>query len=153
MVNAAWMKSKIDEVREAIGRDVTFYTSAETACPLCTASGYLDPQSGGSYYYMCPTCSGSGYTSTVEATVVNARVHWNNDELRTATPGGKYYVGEATLGIDIPYLDLAERTQNESGKVVVDGHDMQITKIVPVGAPIINRYRIILRNMGDRPTT
>lgn len=152
MVNAAWMKSKIDEVREAIGRNVTFYTSTNAVCPLCAASGYLDPLSGQSYYYQCPTCTGSGYTETVEATIVLARVHWNNDELRTATPGGKYYVGEATLGIDIPYLSLAERTQNEAGKVVVDGHDMQISKILPVGAPIINRYRVVLKNMGDRPS-
>jgi hypothetical protein len=150
-VNAAAMKAKIDAVREAIGRDVTFYHSSNTACPLCTASGYLNPL-GGSYYYQCPTCSGSGYTETTTSTVVNARIHWNNDEFRTATPGGKFYVGEATLGIDPSYLDLAERTQTESGKVVVDGHDMQIQKIVPVGAPIINRYRLVLRNMGDRPS-
>lgn len=151
MVNAAAMKSRIDAARQEIGRDVTFHTILGIACPLCTASGYLNPLSGDSYYYQCPTCSGQGYTNVTEATVVKARIHWTNDELRTASSVGKYYVGDCTLGVDIPYRELAERTQNESGKVVVDGHDMQIQKIIPVGAPIINRYRLVMKNMGDRP--
>lgn len=146
------MKARIDAVREEIGRDVTFYTSRHTVCPLCTASGYLDPLSGASYFYQCPICSGNGYTDTTDATIVRARIHWTNDEFRTATPGGKFFVGDCTLGIDIKWKELAENTQNEAGKVVVDGHDMQIARIVPVGAPIINRYRLLMKNMGDRPS-
>lgn len=153
MVNAAGMKARIDAVRDDIGRDVTFHTSAHSACPRCTASGYLNPLSGSSYDYQCPVCTGNGYLATTTATIVKARVHWMNDEYITATPGGKYFLGDCNLGIDIKYRTLVETTQNEAGKVVVDGHDMQITKIIPVGAPIINRYRVVLTGMGKRPTT
>jgi hypothetical protein len=85
------------------------------------------------------------------ANEVLARVHWVNDEAITATPGGKYFMGEATLTINIDDLEIAEQCQSESGKVYVDNHHMQITKIIPMGAPDINRYRVILKNMGDRP--
>jgi len=81
---------------------------------------------------------------------VLARVHWVNDEAITATPGGKYYLGQATLTINIDDLETAQRTESEGGKVVIDDHNMQITKIIPMGAPDINRYRVICNGMGDR---
>jgi hypothetical protein len=83
--------------------------------------------------------------------VVLARVHWTNDEAIDTTPGGKYFVGDATATFDPSYRELAENTQVEEGKVVVDGHDMQIIKIIPLGAPEPNRYRVVLKNKGERP--
>lgn len=84
-------------------------------------------------------------------TPVLARIHWSNDEQITATPAGKYYVGDAYIHIQPEYLELAEAAQSERGKVVIDNHNMQITKIIPQGAPTINRYKLILKGMGDRP--
>lgn len=146
------IKRIIDDVRAEIGRNVTFYTQNLTACPLCLANNLYDPIGDVSFNVVCPICAGSYWINTATPTTVLARVHWVSDEARTATPGGKYFVGEATLTIDPMYLDLAEACQNEGGKVVVDSHDMSITKIIPFGGPAINRYRIILKNMGDRPT-
>ena len=152
VISSEAIKAIIDNVREEIGRNVTFYTENLTACSLCVASGYYDPIGDTTFYTVCPICDGAYWINSALATDVLARVHWVNDEAITATPGGKYYIGEATLTVDPSYLDLAEACQRESGKVVVDSHDMQITKIIPMGAPTINRYRIILKNMGDRPT-
>lgn len=150
-VNREWIKKQIDSARVSIGRDVTFYTTTQTSCYLCVASGYYDPVNDTSYYIVCPVCKGNYWLETVSPNVVLARVHWVNDEAIRATPGGKYFTGEATVTIDKDYLSLAQQCQSESGKVVVDDHDMQITKIIPFGAPDITRYRVILRNMGDRP--
>jgi hypothetical protein len=151
VVSKEFIKRTIDSVRDEIGRNVTFYTVDRTDCSLCIASGYYDSVKDNSFYTLCPVCAGAYWITAAVGHEVLARVHWVNDEAITATPGGKYYIGEATLTIDTPYLSLAEACQNESGKVVVDSHDMMITKIIPFGAPEINRYRIILKNMGDRP--
>jgi len=60
-------------------------------------------------------------------------------------------MGDATVTVDPSYRLIAEAAQNETGRVEVDGHDMQITKIIPLGAPEPNRYRVVLKNMGERP--
>jgi hypothetical protein len=85
------------------------------------------------------------------STEVLARVHWTNDEQITATPGGKHYLGQCYIHIVPEYLALAESAQVDKGTVVVDGHTMSISKILPMGAPEINRYRLILIGDGNRP--
>lgn len=146
-----FLKAQIDAVREAIGRNVYFYTTVSGDCSICAPSGLFDPLNNNSYYVTCPECQGAYWVKTLVSNEILARVHWVSDEAITATPGGKYFLGEATVTIDTKYLGIAEQTQAESQKVVVDNHDMQITKIIPMGAPGLNRYRVILKNMGDRP--
>lgn len=150
-VNKAFIKVQIDSVRQTIGRTVTVYTQHLSACTLCAASGYLDTFSNTSWYVTCPICSGSYWLNTATATEVLARVHWVSNEGITATPGGKYYLGDAQITVDPSYTELLEAAQNQAGKVVVDGQDFQILKINPLGAPEINRVRAILKGMGDRP--
>lgn len=146
------IKGHIDDVRNnVLGRNVDFYRPIRSACSLCAASGYYNPNSDGTYFSNCPVCSGTYWISALEQNTIIARVHWVNDEAMEVTPGGKFFTGEATATIDPAYLDLAESVQNNEGKVVVDGHDMEIVRIIPMGAPEINRYRVVLRNMGDRP--
>ena len=151
-VDRAWIKQQIDSVRESIGRNVIFYTVSKSACPLCVTGNLYDVVNDNSFNTVCPTCKGTYWLEAAVANEVLARVHWVNDEAITATPGGKYYIGEATVTVDESYLSLAEQCQAESGKVLVDGHSMQITRIIPFGAPEITRYRVVLKNMGDRPT-
>ncbi len=150
-INREAIKETIDSVRENIGRNVTFYTVEKSACPLCVTNNLYDAVEDVSFNIMCPICKGKYWLEQAVGTEVLARVHWVNDEAVTATPGGKYYLGEATLTINIADIEIAEQTQSESGLVKVDGHNMSITKIIPMGAPDINRYRVILKNMGDRP--
>ena len=150
-INRDWIKSQIDSVRDSIGRNVIFYTTSKSACPICVSANLYDAASDTSFNVICPQCKGAYWLLTAVANEILARVHWVNDEAITATPGGKYYIGDATVTVDEIYLDLIQACQSESGKVSVDGHDMQITRIIPFGAPAISRYRVVLRNMGDRP--
>ena len=152
MISGDAIRHDIDQLREGIGRDIYFYTSNQTECYLCVASGYYDTLSDNSYYTTCPVCSGSYYTNSSTITTVNARIRWTNDEAITATPAGKYFAGDATAHIEPEYLSLAEAAQSESGKVVVDGHNMRINKIIPLGTITTNRIRLILVNSGERPT-
>jgi len=131
---------------------VTFYYSNQTACSLCDTNNLYDAIKDISFNVLCPICKGTYCLDNAVAVEVLARVHWVNDEAITATPGGKYYLGQATLTINIDDLETAQKAQSESGKVVIDDHDMQITKIIPMGFDI-NRYRVICNNMGDRQTS
>ena len=151
-INREWVKRQIDSTRESIGRNVSFFTATRTACTLCAPSGYYNSAMDSTIYFNCPVCSGTYWLNSLAETVVLARVHWTNDEAIDTTPGGKFFIGDATVTVDPSYRVLAEDTQNESGKVVVDGHDMQIIKIIPLGAPEPNRYRVVLKNQGERPS-
>lgn len=150
-VNTAYIKAQIDSARTSIGRTVTIYTPKLSACVECVASGFYDPVSDTSYYVTCPTCNGLYWLAQMDATDVLARVHWVSNEGIAVTPGGKYFLGEAQITVDPSYLTLLEDAQSDSGKVVIDGQDMSITKINPLGAPEVNRVRAILKSMGGRP--
>lgn len=150
-VDSDWIKDQIDAVREEIGRTISVYYSNHTACTLCAASGYYDPISDTSWYVVCPICHGSYWLNSVDRRDINARVHWVSNEGITATPGGKYFLGDAQITVDPSEHEWLVRAQGESGKVVVDGQDMQILRIPPLGAPTVNRIRAILRSMGARP--
>lgn len=150
-INKSFIKAQIDAVRDTIGRNVTVYTQFPTACPICVASGYFDSVNNNSWYVTCPQCSGDYWLSTTTTTEVLARVHWVSNEGITMTPGGKYFLGDAQITVDPEHWDLLQSAQKDSGKVVVDGQDMEIVRINPLGAPEINRIRAILKSMGDRP--
>lgn len=150
-VRKPFIKSVIDQARREIGRNVTVFTPTLSACPLCVASGYYDAVGDSTYYTVCPTCNGQYWLHTTDETEILARVHWVGNEAISATPGGKYFVGDAQVTVDPMYYDVFRAANNEAGKVVVDGQDMQIMQIRPMGAPEINRYRIVLRGMGNRP--
>ena len=151
MVDADWVQGRIDEVREEIGRTIVFHKPIITPCPLCTASGYYDALNDTTLYFTCPTCDGQFYMPTTEDIEVLARIHWTVDEQITATPGGKYYIEDCYAHVNPEYLSTIEATQSEKGSVTVDGRTMSIQKVIPQGAPTINRYRLILRGTGGRP--
>lgn len=149
---ADYIKTQIDATRDVIGRDIDVYTKHLSACPLCTASGYYDPVGDISFYTVCPVCSGTFWLNVPTKTPVLARVHWVGNEAITATPGGKYFMGDAQATIDPSYHSLFVSAQNEGGKVVIDGQEMDIVQIRPMGVATINRYRIILKGTGNRPS-
>lgn len=150
-IDSDWIKSTIDSVRGEIGRNITFHKPVITPCPLCVASGYYDALNDTTLYFTCPTCGGDYYMPTTEDIEVLARIHWITDEQITASPGGKYYVEDCYAHVEPQYLPLIEAVQSEKGSVTVDGRTMSITKVLPQGAPTINRYRLILRGTGGRP--
>lgn len=150
-ISSDYIKAKIDAVRQQIGRDVTFYTLLSTLCEDCVASGFYDPVSDSSWNIVCPVCIGTGWSDSVEETVVLARVHWAGDERITMSPGGKYYLGDATVTIDPEFHGLAQQAMRDSGAILVDGKKMQIQSINPIGAPTVNRIRLICKSMGLKP--
>ena len=152
-VNVPFIKAAIDSVREEIGRYVTVYYPSEDACSICSASGYLDPVSNTSWYIHCPECAGLYWTRYTASEEILARVHWAGNEAITATQGGKYWVGDATITVDPSHHEILQRAQSEQGKVVVDDQDMEIVRINPLGAPEINRIRAILKAFGGKPNS
>lgn len=138
MITSDGVKAKIDAAREKIGRDVTFYTPIAGQNTDFTASGYYDPMSY------------TGFNPTLETTVVKARVHWTDDERITATPGGKFFVGDCTLGIDPAYRELAEKAMLDESKIVVDGKDVIVIGIDPKGVMETNRLRLICKTVGSK---
>ncbi len=151
MIDKDFLKAQIDFMRDEIGRTVTIYTTSLGACTICSASGFLDTTSDTSWFITCPECRGSYWIPTDVPTEILARVHWVSNEGVTVTPGGKYYLGDAHITVDPSYRELLEQAQTDLGKVLVDGQEMKITRINPLGAPEINRVRAILTSTGRRP--
>lgn len=151
MISPDFIKSRIDIVRENIGRNVTVYYPNTSSCLECVASGYYDPSTDTSFNIVCPQCHGAFWLNSVDSIDILARIHWVSNEGITATPGGKYFLGDAHITVDPENTTYLRQAQNEAGKVVVDGQDMQIIRINPMGAPTINRVRAILKGMGNRP--
>lgn len=135
-IDALGIKSIIDTVRERIGRNIIFHVPNAHA----DLTGLYNP------------ISDTRYQMTTTDHTVLARIHWTNDEAITASPGGKFFHGDGYVVIDPSYLSIAQGAQQEGGSVTVDGREMTISKIIPVGAPTINRYRLILTGVGQRPT-
>lgn len=144
------VREKIDAAREQIGRNVIIKIPALTECSICVVSGYYDTISDKSIFFTCPECAGAYWKKGFTDNIVLARVHWTSNEGITATPGGKYFSGDAYMHVVPEYHQLLQEAQ-EGGKVVVDGQEMSILRINPEGAPVTNRYKVILRGVGDRP--
>ena len=144
------IRDKIDQAREEIGRNVSIYTPTRNACVRCTASGFYDTTSDKSVFFTCPECRGFFWKQEFTETIILARVHWTSNEAIAVTPGGKYFSGDAYIHV-VPEYHLLLQTAQNGGKVVVDGQEMSIIRINPVGAPVINRYKAILRGVGNQP--
>jgi hypothetical protein len=144
------IRNQIDAAREQIGRNVIVYIPSLTECTLCIASGYYDSLSDRSIFFTCPECKGSFWKKGYSENIILARVHWTSNEAIGVTPGGKYFSGEAYIHVQPEYHSLLQEAQ-DGGKVSVDGQDMAILRINPEGAPEVNRYKIILKGVGERP--
>lgn len=145
------IKKDIDKLRDGIGRIILFYTPTRNPCSICTLGGYYDALSDKSTYIKCPECKGEFWRNDLEEHEVLARVHWTTNEAINITPGGKYFTGDAYAHVDPSYHSIIQDAQENGGKVVIDGQEMTITRIVPEGVTFINRYKVILIGTGKRP--
>jgi hypothetical protein len=150
MVDTDFIREQIDNVREQIGRDVSIFVPARSACVRCTVSGFYDSLTDKSDFFTCPECKGSFWKNGFSETAILARVHWTDNEAIAVTPGGKYYSGDAYIHVEPEYHALLQTAQN-GGKVIIDGQEMSIIRINPEGAPVINRYKAILKGVGNQP--
>jgi len=149
-VDSGYILDAINSVRDQIGRPVDIYTAVRSACSICTASGFYDSFTDHSVYFKCPECQGTFWKRAMSATTITARVHWTSNEGITATPGGKFFSGDAYIHVGPQYHALLQDSQN-GGKVVVDGQEMHVIRINPEGVPVVNRYKAILKGAGSSP--
>lgn len=129
----------IDQIRGAIGRDVTFMQQVgQTAC---TASGCtLDPITGLSTNSFCTVCSGNYYIPTYSGAVVSGHITWKGAEELGWVSGGTLMEGDCT--VQIKYTDTVDSMLLATSYVVVDNRVMEIIKVIPRGVPSVNRVII-----------
>jgi len=131
-------KEIIDDIRDAIGREITFVQEIESDCPACDT----DIFTGNSTNPFCTTCSGIGYLITASGTDVMAHITWGgNDQLGWAT-GGQMMEGDCRVQIE--YTDTIISTIESAKYVEVDGHRMSVRKQILRGVQPINRVLLDL---------
>jgi hypothetical protein len=130
----------IDDIRDAIGREVTFYIVASSVpCSVCN----LDPVTGESTDSFCPVCSGSYYIPIYSGVQVIAHVTWGGtDQLQWQT-GGQMFEGDCRVQIkSTPSNVLVVENMRWAE---VDGHRMTKIKVNPRGVQQTNRLLIDLQ--------
>jgi len=131
-------KNTIDAMRQAIGRNATFYSRIEIVCPTCG----IDPLSGQALNSFCPTCSGLGHIYTMSGTVVLGHVNYGTlDSFRWAS-AGQYPEGDATFQMEYTpeHLTLVEGMDY----LAIDNKKFSYTKQIIRGIPTPNRIILIL---------
>lgn len=136
-------KEIIDEIRGAIGRDITIYTIASGGdCPTCRR----DPLTGKSIDPYCPTCSGEGYLYTMSGTTASAHITWESINTSIYHPGGHVDVGECLVSME--YSEDLLEVVKDSKYFVVDSREMYAIDYDTRGVPELNR---ILVNLQEDP--
>jgi hypothetical protein len=142
-------RNTIENIINAIGRDVTFYTSTVSGC---SASGCgLDPVTDTAINSFCPVCSGMYYIPTWSGTDIKAHVTWKYADETTFNTGGHTFIGDGIVKIMYsgPYMSILEDTKY----MAVDGKQADIQKITLLGVPSINRIIIDFKERSKDDTT
>jgi hypothetical protein len=129
----------IDEIREVIGRPITFnYFAGYTNCSICT----LNPITGESTSPFCSGCGGTYYIPIESGYIVDAHIVWDPSNLPQYVTGGKYFEGSCLVQVKYTpeLLTILDTTEN----VTVDGKVMEIRKQTMRGVPTINRILLEL---------
>lgn len=133
-------KNIIDQIRGAIGRDITFYiVDTETVCPECD----IDPVTNTSTNSFCTTCSGLGYIYTYSGVTVSGHITWGFSEMLNWQTGGRLYDGDCRVQIEYTEANLS--AVDNCRWVEVDGKIMQVIKKILRGFKEINRILIDLK--------
>jgi len=129
----------IDDIRDAIGREVIFFVVASSyACPTCG----VDPITDTALDPYCLTCSGIGYIVILSGVPLMAHVTWGHSELMGWYAGGQIDHGDCR--VQIKYTVANEATVDGAKYVVVDNRVMQIMRKILRGVQPINRILIDL---------
>lgn len=128
----------IDEIRDAIGREVTFWVDR---LDVCTASGCgIDPITNTALNSFCAVCSGVGYVITLSGCTVMSHVTWKPDMIMNWHTGGQNFDGDCRIQIKLS--DEILSVVNNTDFVQVDGRDLDIREITKRGVPELNRILI-----------
>lgn len=134
----------IDNIRDAIGRDITWYVVASsTACPICN----LDPITNTSTNSFCPTCSGEYWIPVYSGVVTKAHITWGFSEQLGWVTGGQLPEGDCRVQIKntITNLDAVDR----SIWVEVDNRRLEVLKKILRGVQDINRILVDLKEIEE----
>jgi hypothetical protein len=130
----------IDEIRGAIGRNVSFYVLANTE--ICPNGCTLDPVTDTSTNSFCPVCSGNYYIYTYSGVSVSGHVFWNSSDLMQWPSAGFTFDGECRVQIKHTSTNL--NMVDTCKYVVVDNKKMTIKSKAFRGVPNINRIILYL---------
>jgi hypothetical protein len=125
----------ISDIINTIGRDVTFYVAALSACSYSGDS--LDPITNTSTNSFCPVCSGQWWIQTLSGYTTKAHITWKFADLKQWETGGWNFVGDGI--IKVMYSGSIMDIIDSSEYVVVDDKQVNIEKITLLGVPALNR--------------
>ena len=131
----------IDEIRDTIGRDVTFYhTVSGIPCPVSGCD--LDPVTQLSTNQFCDSCLGDYWINTTSGITVIAHVRMKNVDVPVWTVGGFIIDGDAL--VQIKYTQTMEDVVNSSEYILVDNREFVKKDISLRGVPSVNRIVVTL---------
>jgi len=139
----------IEDIIDAVGRDVTFYTSTLSGCSYSGDS--LDPITNTSTNSFCPVCSGVWWIPTWSSNYLKAHVTWKYADQSEFHSGGYVFIGDGTVKIMYsgPYMDIVNSTEY----MVVDGKQADIQKVTLLGIPSINRIILDFKERSNEDDT
>ena len=126
----------IDNIRDAVGRDVDFYISTLSGCSACS----LDPVTNTSTDSFCLVCSGLHWISTYTVDTINAHVTWGSVDRLLWETGGQIKDGDCRVQIKHTAANLS--SVENADYLVVDNKKMRVEKKLFRGVPTINRILI-----------
>lgn len=131
----------IDDIRDVIGRTVTFVTVSSIAC---TASGCsLDPITNTGTNSFCVTCSGLYWIPSETDYLVKAHVTWGNADILNWSTAGQMFDGDCRIQVKST-VAITTVLDGEIDRVEVDGQNFEIKSKIYRGVPTVNRILIDL---------
>jgi hypothetical protein len=128
-------RETINNIINAIGRTVTFYTATLSGC---TASGCsLDPVTDESTNSFCPVCSGQYWIPIYSGTDITAHITWKYADRNDWQTGGYVFKGDGIIKVMYSGNNLAIVQSAEYA--VLDGKQISLEGITLLGVPTINR--------------
>jgi hypothetical protein len=127
----------IDDIRDAIGREVKFMVvGTTTECPICT----IDPITNTSTDSFCPICSGVGYLYTYSGVSLSGHITWGGTDQLNWQTGGQLFDGDCR--IQIKYTPANVWVVDNTKWIEVDDKGLQILHRTYRGVKELNRILI-----------
>lgn len=135
----------IDEIRDAIGRDILInVTISGISCPA-SGCGVLDPVTNLAVNQFCPVCSGLYWINTISGYIVNAYIQWGKGEIPIWETGGMIIDGDCV--VQLKYTPANITAVDDSTNFVVDGKVLIKESVEYRGVPNINRVLVTLNDV------
>ncbi len=131
----------IDNIRDAIGRDITIDVDVQGVPCLASGCG-LDPVTQLSVNQFCITCSGFYWINTLSGFVTKAHITWGDADQSLWETGGMLADGDCR--IQIKYTVASNDAVENAGRFHVDNKVLVKKSVDYRGVPAINRMLVTL---------